>query len=261
MYKYIISAFALAILAGCTKTDTGTTYKDVPVIEAYLQTGGVLSVKIKHQVAFSSSVTGQCRLDTLHVSADIDGTTVNLKQGDTGVYTDSTHLLKDGMSLALHFVYNGKEVLAQTTVPAKPTNFTQSATSISIEKISSGSFPTGGFTQPDPIKLTWDNSNGTYYVVLVENIESSPEIIFDTTGRGAPPSNVFRNQPTTSTTYSINSNQFQYFGKHRILLYHLNADYAALYNSNGTSSQNLSTLNSGITNAEGIFTGISADTI
>ena len=247
-------------MAGCDKNKDKITYNDIPVIEGYLQAGGFTAVKIKHQVPFSSSTQVLGDVDSLTVQIYKNTNIMELKRADTGTYSD-TNIVREGDTYTLKFIYNNKQVSATTTIPAKPTGYTQSATTMQIKKITSGSFPSGGFTQPSPVDLSWDNADRSYYMVVVKNVESNPELIFDTTGIGSPPSNVFRNQPTTKNSFSINSNQFQYFGKHQIILYHLNPDYAALYNTNGTSSQNLTTLSSGITNAEGIFTGITADTL
>ncbi|NJO24567.1 MAG: hypothetical protein HC867_00495 [Bacteroidia bacterium] len=38
-------------------------------------------------------------------------------------------------------------------------------------------------------------------------------------------------------------------------------EYAALYNSNGNSSQNLTTVPTNVQNGLGIFTGVNADTV
>jgi hypothetical protein len=260
MYRTLF-LFSLAIIAiGCDKSKNQTTYNDIPVIEAYLQAGSPVSVKIKHQVPFSTVGT-LGNVDSLQLELTDDSVTVLLKRVDTGAYCDGNLLARAGHNYTLKFLYNNKSVMATTHVPEKPADFKESASSISVTKITQGSFPTGGFSQPDPIDLSWYNPDAAYYMVLVKNIESNPELIFDTTGIGKPPSAIFRNQPTTNSSFSINSNQFQYFGQHLIVLFRLNADYAALYNTNGTTSQNLTTLSNGITNAEGIFTGINSDTL
>jgi hypothetical protein len=54
---------------------------------------------------------------------------------------------------------------------------------------------------------------------------------------------------------------FQYYGTHRIILYHVLPDYATLYDSNSTSSQNLSNPSTSILNGYGIFTGLNSDTL
>jgi len=72
---------------------------------------------------------------------------------------------------------------------------------------------------------------------------------------------MFFNEPLTGINNTLRSQSFQYFGSHNIVLYRVNAEYAALYQSSGTTSQNLSTPPTSITNGLGIFTGINADTL
>jgi len=74
-----------------------------------------------------------------------------------------------------------------------------------------------------------------------------------------PPPSLFLNKPTQGSTYEIPFGSFSYYGTHRILLYHVNPDYALLYEDQETSSQNFSTPISGINNGFGIFTGMSSD--
>ena len=115
-------------------------------------------------------------------------------------------------------------------------------------------------TMPDPVKLSWTNNDASYYLVVIENIESSPEAIFNF-GTKTPPGNRFRKQPVTSSGLEIRSQEFQYFGTHRLILFHVLPDYANLYNQSGTSSQNLTNPASSISNGYGIFTGLNSDTL
>jgi hypothetical protein len=80
-------------------------------------------------------------------------------------------------------------------------------------------------------------------------------------GGETPPGRFFRNEPTQSNQYEIQFMNFQYLGKHRLILYHLNADYSELYKDNGNSSQNLTNPITNIENGLGIFTGLNADTL
>ena len=113
---------------------------------------------------------------------------------------------------------------------------------------------------PDPVELTWDNPDHDYYLAIVENVEATLDPIRDF-GDNDPPSNIFRKSPTTAAATEIRSQEFQYFGTHRIILYHVLPDYAALYNESTTSSQNLTNPSTSITNGYGIFTGLNADTL
>lgn len=170
--------------------------------------------------------------------------------------------VSDGQKYTITFLYNAKNVTAYTYTPTKPTNVTQSVTQIVITRISSSTgIPTGGIpTQPDPVKITWDNADASYYLIVAENMESTLDPIRDF-GGATPPTNIFRKSPTNSTSEELRPMDFQYYGMHRIIIYHVLPDYASLYNQNSTSSQNLTNPSSSIVNGYGIFTGLNSDTL
>jgi hypothetical protein len=112
-------------------------------------------------------------------------------------------------------------------------------------------------TFPDPVELNRSNANHDYYIIVVQNIESSP-VPTDTVNENRQ---AFRTEPIQSNTYKLQAMQFKYYGTHNIILYKLNPEYAALYNDNGSNSLNLTSPESNINNGWGIFTGINADTL
>jgi hypothetical protein len=179
-----------------------------------------------------------------------------------GKYIDSSITVSDGINFTLSFVYNKKNVTAYTYIPYKPKSFTQSETEIFIKRrtATSGSGFGSGTVQPTPVTFNWNNIDNSYYLMLVENIEATLDPIRDF-GNGTAPNNRFRKSPTNSSTVDLRSFDFQYYGTHRIILYHVLPDYATLYSANSTSSQNLTNPSSSIVNGYGIFTGLNADTL
>lgn len=249
----------LALSIFSCKKEEAPVFVDSPVVESYLKPGDSLSVTISRQVAFATNaIYSSENLDSLSVSVTINNNDYLLSPQGNGIYK-SNYIVQEGDEYRLHFMFNGQAVSASTTIPSQPSNYSISATTLSIPQMNSSNI--GNFTMPDPVELNWDNNDGSYYLVVVENIETNPTPIRDTTGGDGPPDRVFRNQPTTSNTYEIRAMQFQYYGTHRIILFHLNPDYAFLYSDNNSSSQNLSTPQTAITNGLGIFTGINADTL
>ena len=252
-------ALSLSVLHACKKEQQEFT--DSPIIEAYLESGNFVSVKISRQIPFSSDVTYSADdINQLTVNFEYNNTTYLLHPVDSGRYVDSSLFVQEGAECKISFVYNSKNVSAYTYIPAKPVNFTQSATSIAIERQDSTSGPPTSTTMPNPISLTWDNSDVSYYLLVIENMEATLDPIRDF-GGNAPPGNRFRKSPTNSSSEEINSREFQYYGKHRIILYHVLPDYATLYEQNSTSSQNLTNPSTSITNGYGIFTGMNSDTL
>ncbi len=249
----------LLFIAGCKKEEN-KEFTDSPIIESYLEPGNYFTVKISRQLPFSSGVSySGDDINNLQLNVTCNNTTHVLTPLDSGRYVDSSTIVQEGNGYDLSFSFNSKNVSAYTYIPVKPQKFTQSVTEISLTKIDGTTKPPFG-DMPDPISLTWSNTDGSNYLILVENMEPTLEPIRDF-GNNAPPGNRFRKMPTTTSTEELNALEFQYFGKHRIILYHVLADYAALYNQNSTSSQNLTNPSTSIVNGYGIFTGLNSDTL
>ncbi len=262
--KYMIIAGFLALtLYSCKKTTSLPEYNSDPVVTAYLSAGRTITLKLTHQASTSSTVFSSPSLDGLDLIIKCGDSTYHLTDTGGAVYTNAALIIEAGKQYDLSFVYNGKTVTAAAIIPSRPADVTQSATTISVDKIDSTTTG-GGFGGPgnmtEPVEITWTNNDASYYVIVVENLETNPERIIDTSAN-VDTGRVFRNSPVTTGTYDITSRSFKYFGAHRIVLYHIRPDYALLYDNSSSSSQSLSTPANGITNGVGIFTGVNADTL
>jgi len=260
--KFITILFLtiLTLFSSCQKKEVAE-FTDSPIIESYLLPGDYFNVKIKRQLPFSSDVSySSDDLDSLSIQVTVNSITYTLHSLGNGKYIDSSLIVSENENYNLSFQFNSKNVTAYTYVPVKPYDVTQSVTQIKIERIDTSSgFPSGG-SMPDPVKITWSNPDNSYYLIVVENIENTLDPIRDF-GDKTPPSNFFRKQPSSGSSEEIRSMEFQYYGTHRIIIYHVLPDYAALYDENSTSSQNLSNPSTSIKNGYGIFTGLNADTL
>lgn len=251
MFIIFLIAFLLG-LCSCEQNSLTPTFQDLPVVEGYLKAGETITFKISRQVATDASAThSQDNLDALNPLLQEGETTLPVLAQGNGVYT-SSRTVEEGKTYTLSFTYNQKTVRAKTLVPSIPQNYRQSVTE--IKGFSFGNTGGGFPTIPDPIKLTWDNTQNEYYVVVAENVETNPEAI--NSGQSELPARIFRNQPTQANNYEIRAMQFSYYGKHHLKLYHINSDYAVLYGNGGNTSQNLFTPTSSIEHGVGIFTGM-----
>ncbi|MDP2384881.1 MAG: hypothetical protein Q8M29_00795 [Bacteroidota bacterium] len=260
LFRGIVCLYLLSFTS-CKKEET-SEFTDSPIIESYLEPGNYLTVKISRQIPFATSVQySEDNLNNLTIAVEHNNTTHTLTSLGDGNYIDSSIIVAVGENYNLSFQFNSKTVTAYTYIPTKPVNMTQSATEITIARVDSSSGPpSGGFTMPDPIEINWTNSDGSYYLILVENLETTLDPIRDF-GDNAPPGNRFRKSPTNLAVEEIRSMEFQYYGTHRIILYHVLPDYATLYDDNSTSSQNLTNPSTSIVNGYGIFTGLNSDTL
>lgn len=242
----------------CKKEET-SEFTDSPIIESYLEPGNYLTVRISRQIPFAGTVEYAADdLNNLSITVSHNNAAHTLTPLGDGNYIDSSIIVAEGENYNLSFQFNSKTVTAYTYIPARPLNMTQSATEIYIERVdTSGGFP-GSMTMPDPIEINWTNNDGSYYLILVENIETTLDPIRDF-GDDAPPGNRFRKSPTNLAVEEIRPMDFQYYGTHRITLYHVLPDYATLYDDNSTSSQNLTNPSTSIVNGYGIFTGLNSE--
>lgn len=243
---------SLLLISSCEKEESAPEFEDIPVIEAYLHAGKNFELKVSRQIPFlSEPAFSDDDLSQLSISVNTQTKNYQLVSVGNGVYKSETLIIDSNSEYKVTFLYNNKNVEALTKIPSKPSGLNTSSNEVTIE---TGTFPS---VMPEPIVINWQNEDNSYYLILVENIESELELINENSKGGR----TFRNEPTQTNNYQINSRTFSYVGTHRIILYHLNPDYAKLFDNSGNSSQNLTNPNSAIQNGFGIFTGLNSDTL
>lgn len=264
---FLLVLGSILFLNSCEESDK-LAFNDVPVVESYLTSNKPVSMQISRKTAFDENVAlSDDDINALQVKIKYNSQTRIIPASGEGLYVDSTFIPQEGTVYELEFTFNGKTVTSSTKIPSKPTDFEQSVTEIEVQGFTGGGGFGGGFggerpAMPDPVKLTWTNDDAGYYMVVIENIETSPTAINDFGGDAEDaPRRIFRNEPTQSNQFEIAAMNFQYYGRHRLILFHLNAEYAALYNDTGNTSQNLTNPVTNVENGLGIFTGINADTL
>jgi hypothetical protein len=270
-FSKIILTFGLALGFGMTACETESNLIEggiKPVVEGYLVAGKPIAITVKKEIAFTADTSAvQTPILGLSIKVSGDGQTYTLKSSGNGLYeSDKTVKLKVGVAYSLSFDYNGKTVTASTIVPTKPSGFKSNLISIARTKLDLSAGTSGNardFDENVDVNLSWTNPSSEYHFVVADNIETNPEVIIKlpTTSNFQNIISRFRSQPVQGTETRLRSQQFQYFGKYNLVLLKVNADYAALYNSTGSTSQNISTPPTTITNGLGIFTGVNADTL
>lgn len=246
---------AMILVSSCQKIEADAV-QSRPVVEGYLEAGHPISVKVTSEALFSEADTSRA-IDGLNLQLTVDGQTYPLTYDNYGVYRENSLLVESGRSYAVQFNYKDKVINSSATIPGQPVNFQESDSILVIHRFNSS---TGkGFPLlPSPIVLRWENTDLSYYLVVVKNIETNPERI----NLGvSEPVIIFRTNPIQTNTYPVRARLFQYYGRHRIILYKINAEYAALYQDNGSSSLNIKTPFTNVINGLGIFTGINSDTV
>ncbi|MES2517161.1 MAG: hypothetical protein V4585_03570 [Bacteroidota bacterium] len=272
-YKSIIALTVFCVITGlfiaCEKDANTIPGGAKAIVEAYLIPNQPITLKVKKEIAYNEDLTNkETFLMGLSIKITGDGQTYLLKSFQDTLYkSDDNVRLKVGVTYNLSFDYNGKTVSASTIIPTKPTGLASDVKS--IVRTRQVITTTGGFgrnlDENVDVNLSWTNPTNDYHFVVADNIEPKPDLIvtLPTTSSTTVTefNRRFRSQPVQGTATRLRSQQFQYFGKYNIVLLKVNPDYAALYNTSGTTSQNISTPPTTITNGLGVFTGVNADTL
>lgn len=262
------------MLSGCLEVNDVVNPGDKPVIEAYLAPGHTVSMKVFTEIPYSTEDSAYSEpISGLSIKiTGTDGKTFVLNETEAGTYESSESLGTAGATYSMSFEHNGRTVSAETILPEKPVGFSMDLTEIYRVARDFSSFtpgqgpPQGGFQQEDntTVNLSWTNPDQTYHFISAQLLDENAAEI--ETRPADPnfanrPQRRFNNQPIQTESSSVNGRSFNYFGRYAIILYKLNPDYAALYVNQNTTSQNISTPVSTITNGLGIFTGVNTDTL
>lgn len=240
------------VSASSCETDHEVTYDPDIIVEAYLHEGKVISIQLSQEIPFRQDDYIEIEYNELNVIIKDENKSLILGYEGEGLFVgDSFFLPQVGSIYSLQIEFNNEMIESETIIPAKPSNFEASATSIEIDNSESGGIP----NMSGSIDLFWDNPEADYYILKIDNLETNPEVIFDD-DRGALPNRVLQEEGT-----QIRPVQFKYYGTHRVVLYHINDELAAIYENQENSSLNLTDPTTNIINGYGIFTGINSDTL
>ncbi len=236
---------------GCEKETFATADPDQAVVEGYLFPGRIAEIKINQQfiyelndTSFSKPITG---LEVL-LSNITTGNSEILKYNDDEKYISENKIEHSG-TYRIEFIYAGKTVWAETTVPNPISNFKGDADElIHTERFSDDTLRY--------VNYVWDNPDSEYYMVFMYNFETWNLPVYNTS-----PSKLIRSNPVQDTIKTVNSKGFDYYGRYNIVLFKLNQEYINLYYASDANSQYMGNPPTNINNGFGIFTAMSSDTL
>lgn len=266
--KLIISLIVISFVitfTSCNEESIITLETKTPIVSAYIFGGQPIdSIRITQSNSYAGNDSRLITLEYLNVKISDRENTFELSHFGEGYYQNLNALIEFEKSYTIEFELNSKIVFAETFIPQKREAAIQT-NEISMEKIEfTGGPPTNLPTFPDPVEISWDNLEGEYYYVVVQNIEENPEYV---NSRLEDPNLenrrfTFTSEPQIMNSYTNNPRrEIQQFGTHHIIVFRVNPEYAALYETSGNSSLSLAQPPSNIENGLGIFTGVSSDTL
>ncbi len=248
-------------LTNCEKDNNYIPTRSV-VVESYVTPGDSVSIQVFQILQYTSTDTVTKTIDNCIIQLFHNNKIYQVPFVDSGLYIlkGINPKIQAGDSVSIRFEVNNEIISASTTIPQKPTNYTSTTTSITMPDFSAG-FNRELFRGQEPIELSWNNDDESYYMVVVKPIDTTNNLIYSADTIGRPRIRVFRNEPSISSYYRLEIFNFSYYGYQNVILYHLNPEYAALYKFSGNTSLNIKEPPTNINNGFGIFTGLNADTI
>lgn len=173
----------------------------------------------------------------------------------TGRYIiNSTELnIEEGDNLQLQIDYEDIEVLAEAIIPSKPEIVELSEENLKINYIVDAI--------PERISCRWTTEMENFFIVRIDTASFDP-IEINERRINEDVGNPYANRigfPIAENEVDISFPSVKYFGRHRLILYHISKDYYDLYYNPVQGSYNK--VNQSVLNALGIFTAMNSDTI
>jgi len=254
------------LLFACTEEGNLSEDTQTAVVEAYLFAGQpVDSISITQSFFYARENTDLITLEDLDVEISDGIQTFSLDYSSEGIYQNEALIPQPGQTYSLTFEHNGQTIRSETYIPKKrEIAITQST--VALEKITDFGGFGGAFGEEDAIEIIWDNTEGDYYYVVIENLEENPEFVNDILAQFEENGFAIRffqiTEPEISDFHALNTRRdLTQYGTYRIIVYRVNPEYAALYESAGSSSVTIAEPPTNIENGLGIFTGVSSDTV
>lgn len=269
MKKYIYFLFTLTLIfPSCEEENLNNIAENQFVVEAFLYAGeSIDDIRVKSTFSLTSEEDLSIPINDATVSLFKDGERFNLiPAGDEGYYkypgTDIS--VETGDLFELEVVHNGITASATTMVPSPTTGLSLSQDSIFVPVLPIGSgvdtviMVINEFLQASTIDASWDNPQGDLYFMVVESVGDTIIPIFPTQVTEALSSFRFVSEPTNETSLSFLAGTIESFGTYSVRVYHINQEYADLYENREQDSRDLNEPPSNITNALGVFSAFNS---
>lgn len=237
----------------------------IPVVEAFLYVDDpVDDIKISEVIPFASGITDN-EVNGLDIEIIWNESIYPLLNSETGggryFYPGDDLEIRSGETYEIRFEYEGAIISSSTKIPSAPTGLNLSNSSLALPQLIDV-FDVLELVRDEnnSVNIEWDNANGDYYFLVIENLESNPESI--------DLNNIlnfnfeFVSTPIQDNFFTmIPFIHYTQFGTHRIILYRVNEEYALLYETLEQDSRDLNEPFTNITNGVGIFSGFASDTV
>ena len=258
--KYILLIPVICFcLFSCGEENLNNIAANQFVVEAFIFAGEpIQDIRIKSTFPLTDEVDTSSPIDDASVTIIKNGQRFDLvSSGGDGLY----HYPGDDVVIAtndvfqLEIVYNGITAFAETTVPTPTIGLEISQDTLLVPQLplSEGRDAIvqtiGNFLRGSMIEATWDNPNEDLYYMVVESVIDTVDPIFPTQVLEALSDFRFVSEPVDDNSLTFFAGSLVSFGQYSVKVYHINQEYAALFENREQDSRDLNEPPSNVINA------------
>lgn len=271
-HNLLIGLLFIAGLVSCNNSFDNVN-EELFVVEAFLFAGeSVSGIKVKTTVPLSYPDSIAQAITSAQVSLIKEGIeyVLTVTENDDYGYEEDDLSVETGDIFEIEVTYNGVTATGTTIVPSATTGLIITEDRIIIPQIGGGG-PGGPGGQNMPgglaeilngsIIAEWNNPSEDLYFMVVENLADEldpifPDMIADRLRRFR-----FVSAPTTENFIEYALTSLVTYGEHVLKVYHVNEEYAALYENLEQDSRDLNEPPSNIMNGLGIFSAFNSQNV
>lgn len=269
MKKNILNLFILScFFLSCEEENLNNIADKQFVVEAFLYANEAIDdIRIKSTFPLAAEDDTSAPINDAQVTLIKDGQRYDLvASGNEGYY----HYPHEDVKVETHDVfqlevrYNDITATAETTVPTPTVGLSISEDSLKVPQLPLNMGMEAiveairDFLTESSIEATWDNPDGDLYFMVVESLSDTINPIFPGPVIEALERFRFVSEPTEEASLTFLGGTLVSFGTYVVKVYHINQEYAALYENRQQDSRDLNEPPSNVQNALGVFSAFNS---
>lgn len=269
MKSYIIYIILFGIVfLSCDDENLNNIAANQFVVEGFIYANEPIDdIRIKSTFPLADEEDTSMPINNATVTIMKDGQRYDLiPSGNDGFYhypADDVRV-ETGDIFNLEVVHNGITATAETIVPTPTRGLKLSTDSLKVPRLqlSQGrevvEEQIRSFLQSSSIEATWENAEEDLYFMVVETVKDTIIPIFPGPVLDALAGFRFVSEPTEDSSLTFIGGTLVSFGTYSVTVYHINQEYAALYENRTQDSRDLNEPPSNVQNALGVFSAFNS---
>ena len=260
----------IGIWSSCDEENLNDIAIDQFVVEGFVYAGEpVNDIRIKSTFPLTDEEDTSIPINDAKVILSKDGQQYGLvASGSDGYY----HYPGDDLDISTNDIlqlevnHMGIRATATTQVPSPTRGLRLSQDSIKVPVLpfTQGRDAVvealGNFLRNSSIEASWENDESDLYFMVVESVSEDVDPIFPEQVIEAIERFRFVSEPTDESSLTFLAGSLVSFGQYEVRVYHVNQEYADLYDNRAQDSRDLNEPPSNVNNALGVFSAFNSQT-